>query len=362
MKIAILGLGAAARHIHIPAYERIAGLEIVGGYDITPPGYDPGFPVFDSLDELFRRTAPDIVTIATPTDSHYKLALHALENRSHVFCEKPFTSTLENALDLIEAADRYDRKIAVNNEFRFMNCHQAAKDRIEEPDFGELLFVDLHQTFVTNEDTEAGWRGQDPQRTCKEFGIHVLDLCRFFFAAEPLTVDARMPRPGRKNGPDYLNLIDLEFSGDRYAHITLDRLCKGEHRYLDIRLDGTRACVKTSLGGKLAVAAGINAGTRRPFVKFDFSLGGCAEVWTGESRRKIASDPLDLFARATSKLMDAFVTSIRVDSVPPCSARDNLNTLALMLAAYESAGCGRPVDVAAFIRDRSSGGSTGRRS
>lgn len=53
-----------------------------------------------------------------------------------------------------------------------------------------------------------------------------------------------MPRGKQPNGPDYLNLIELEFSGDRVAHITLDRLSRGRRRYLDIRLDGEAGSIE----------------------------------------------------------------------------------------------------------------------
>ena len=59
-------------------------------------------------------------------------------------------------------------------------------------------------------------------------------------------------------------------------------------------------------------------------------------MYQGEKFRKLASDPLDLFAAATSRLMSAFLQALEQDQLPPCSAEDNLHTLALMLAAYES--------------------------
>ena len=116
------------------------------------------------------------------------------------------------------------------------------------PPGGRLLFVEVHQTFVVTDDTEAGWRGADPQRSFKEFGTHVIDLCKTFFGERPIGMSARMPRPFASGGPDYLNLIRLEFSGDRVAQITLDRLTKGKHRYLDLRLVGEKGTIETSLG------------------------------------------------------------------------------------------------------------------
>lgn len=338
LRMAVVGLGAAARSIHLPAIRKLAGLELVGGVDPHVDKAAFGFPVYGSLADLVAATPPDIVAIVTPPASHRALTLEALAAGAHVFCEKPFVLTLDEGREVIAAAA--GRHVVVNNEFRFMNVHEAARAAIGTPAFGDLLFVSMHQTFLVTEATEKGWRGESRQRTCFEFGTHALDLCRYLFGEEPRSISARMPRPGRPDGPDYLNLIQLEFSGDRVAHITLDRLSRGPHRYLDIRLDGTRACIETRLGGRAEVALGIRGGSRRPFARLDLAPSASADLWVGERRRRLATDPLDLFPHATAKLLGAMVAAIRDGRPPPCGAADNLNTLALMLAAYRSSEAG----------------------
>lgn len=345
MKVAIVGLGSAARRIHIPAYRRLRNVEVVAGCDTAAARGPLGFPVYESVERMLAEHRPDIVTIATPTASHFELASDLLARRIHVFCEKPFTSTVDEAAELLRIAESKRVQIVVNNEFRFMNCHRAAKAQIGTKRFGELLFVHIHQTFRTSEDTEAGWRGEDPERTCKEFGTHVFDLARYFFGVEPIRLRARMPRPGAGAGPDLLNLIDLEFPDERLARITLDRLSRGRHRYLDIRLDGTAAAIETELGGHAALTFGLHPPTRRPFVDLDVSFGGRARLFEGEKHTKISTDPIDLFAHATSALMAEFVAAIDNNTRPSCDGWDNIRTLALMRSAYESARGDRDLDL-----------------
>jgi predicted dehydrogenase len=336
-KIAIAGLGAAARHIHLPAYAGIADLNVVGGCDPVSPDGHFGFPVFSSAEQLLTTTRPDILTVATPPDSHYELVRMGLAHGCHVFCEKPFTTSLEEAMDLVERSRQSARWVVVNNQFRFMNIHREAKKQIGSPEFGDLVFLDAQQTFVTTEETESGWRGQDQQRTCKEFGTHVFDLCRFFFDEDPVAITARMPRGKTPDGPDLLNLIDLEFSDNRLAHITLDRWCAGPNRYLDLRLDGTAGSLQTHLGGGIVFSVGIQGGRRRPFLHLDVAMGGAARLYHGERFKTIATDPLAVFSHATRRLLRAFLDALAQGSVPPCHADDNRKTLVLMLAAYESA-------------------------
>ena len=343
-RIAIAGLGAAARDIHLPAYAGLP-LQVVGGCDPAAAGRSFPFPVFDNTAEMLDRTRPDILTVAAPPDQHLALVEAGLRAGCHVICEKPFMPTLEEADRACTLARERGRALVVNNQYRFMDIHREARARIGRPEFGELLFVSIEQSFFTTEATEAGWRGQDPRRTWKEFGTHVLDLCRFFFGEDPRAVTARMPRPGKGGGPDLLDLVQLEFSGDRVAHVLLDRLCRGPHRYLTVRLDGTTGCIETRLGGGFEVRAGVRGRTRRPFLGADLSLGGQARLFHGERSRKIASEPLDVFARATRRLVAAMLGALDRGEVPPSHAEDNRRTLALMLAAYESAERGTTVRV-----------------
>lgn len=349
-RIALVGLGAAAQHIHLPAYSKLDGARVAAGCDSAAAARRFAFPVHDSLEAMLEREKPDLVVIATPTESHFPLARTCLERGVHVLCEKPFTETVEQALELVRLADARGVRIAVNNEFRFMRCHAAAQALIGTPRFGELRFVHMHQTFRTTAHSEAGWRGEDPERTCKEFGTHVFDLCRFFYGAEPVFMHARMPRPGAAAGPDMLNLIDLQFPGDRWARITLDRLSRGRHRYLDIRLDGSAATVETELGGHLAMSLGVHTASRRPYLDMDLSLGGRAFLFEGERKRKLAADPMALFANATRTLMQGFLAALDNGRAPPCEGRDNVRTLALMRGAYTAAAGSGQMDLG-FLQD-----------
>ena len=157
--------------------------------------------------------------------------------------------TLAEADDVCALSRDVKRWVVVNNQYRFMEIHRVARETIGAPEFGDLLFVSAEQTFYVTRETEAGWRGKEKERTGREFGTHVLDLCRFFFGQDPVAITARMPRGADPSAPDYLVLIQLEFPGDRFAQVTLDRLSRGRHRYLEMRLDGSAGCIETRLGG-----------------------------------------------------------------------------------------------------------------
>jgi D-apiose dehydrogenase len=334
VRVAIVGMGRAARTIHIPALRKISNAEVVGVYDQLRGQSD--VPNFDTLETLLN-TRPDVVVIATPPDSHLPIALKALEAGAHVFCEKPLAASVKQADLLAAAAKKAGRQVSVNSEFPFMAMHLAAAKEIGSDRFGKLLFVEAHQTFVVTEDTEAGWRGSDPQRTFKEFGTHVLDLCKAFFGERPAAMSARMPRPFATGGPDYLNLVRLEFSGNRVAQITLDRLTKGRHRYLDLRLVGEKGTIETSLGGSAEVRIGLRPKGRTPFAELNMHLGGVARLFHGERSTTLAKAPLDLYPDATARLYRAFFDAIANGTEPPNSIAEARDTLDLIYRAYAQA-------------------------
>ncbi|MDP3174713.1 MAG: Gfo/Idh/MocA family oxidoreductase [Phenylobacterium sp.] len=339
-RVAIAGLGRAARAIHLPALRKLPNLECVGGFDLQRPEEGFGFPLFDSVEALLAQTRPDMLFIVTPPDSHFALTKLGLEAGCHVFCEKPLAERIEDAEALAELARAAGRHVVVNSEFPWMPIHSAAKRRMAEPGFGKLQFITLQQTFIVTPETEEGWRGLDPQRTFKEFGTHVLDLAQYFFDAAPISIRARMPRPAGPSAPDHLNIVELEFSGERMALILLDRLSPGRHRYLDIRLDGTEAIIETSIGGRLQAAAGLNTRTRKPFVDVEVAMGGTARLFREERMERLATAPIDLFPDATARLLTDVLAAIERGETPPCALEHSTRTLRLLAAAYESAADG----------------------
>lgn len=340
VRVGIVGLGKAAQTIHLPALRKVAEVEIIGGFDFAPPPGGLGIRQFGSVDELLTMGRIEILVVATPPSSHAELASHGLKAGCHIFCEKPLATDLAEADALIKLAAQVKRHVVVNSEFPFMSIHKAAKDAIDGGRHGALQFMQARQTFVVTGHTEDGWRGEDQQRTFKEFGTHVLDLAKSFFGENPRSIRARMPKPGMANGPDYLNIVELEFSADRMAHIILDRLARGRHRYLDITLECERATIETSIGGRFEASAGLRAGSKRPFLEIDVALGGRARLYQGDRFRTLARAPLDLFADGTAALLRAFLSALASGKTPPNSLTDARQTLAMLYACYECAADG----------------------
>ena len=79
----------------------------------------PGIEVTTDLDQILKSSDIDAVAVVTPVWTHFDLAKAALENGKHVFVEKPFTSTSDQAQQLVELAGKKNLRIMVDHTFLF---------------------------------------------------------------------------------------------------------------------------------------------------------------------------------------------------------------------------------------------------
>ena len=356
VRVAVIGLGAVVRNIHLPAYSQLRDqVEVVGGCDIDPQAkmwaekkwHLPA--VYENPEEMIEKTKPDIVSVCTPPFLHHEQTLMGLHHGCHVFCEKPLADSLVQADEMIRVAEVSNRFVVVNSQFPYINIHMAAKEMIGSEKFGRLLFLHAWQTFHPTEETEAGWRKNLARRICFEFGVHVFELVRFFFGETPVKIMAHMPKPANKNS-EAINIISMEFADGRAASMVLDRLSKGPERYLDMRLDGERAAIHTSIGGELRMEIGMHTRERHPFFGFNFAKGGKAVLQNGNQSEIIAKDGFNPLVSATATHFKNFLQAIQDGNVPPGTVRDHRNTLALSLAAYDAAESGKAIDLDGYLR------------
>ena len=95
----------------------------------------------DAMDILSSKDI-DAVAIITPVYTHFELAKKALQNGKHVFVEKPFTSTVAQAEELVELAAKKNLQIMVDHTFLFTGAVKKIKQLIDEKQLGKLYYYD----------------------------------------------------------------------------------------------------------------------------------------------------------------------------------------------------------------------------
>jgi predicted dehydrogenase len=124
LKIALVGCGKIADQ-HVQAIRRIPDCIIVGLCDrelLMARQLAERFGInacFSDLPKMLEIARPDVVHITTPPQSHYSLARECLQEGIHVYLEKPFTVTAEEAESLIELAERKKIKVTAGHNLQF---------------------------------------------------------------------------------------------------------------------------------------------------------------------------------------------------------------------------------------------------
>ncbi|MDZ3831679.1 MAG: Gfo/Idh/MocA family oxidoreductase [Sphingopyxis sp.] len=94
-----------------------------------------------NLDEVFADPAIDAISFATPAETHFALALRALESGKHVYVEKPVALSLEDAEKLIEVASRHDRRLMVGHLLQYHPIFCKMRELVRSGAIGQLNYV-----------------------------------------------------------------------------------------------------------------------------------------------------------------------------------------------------------------------------
>jgi predicted dehydrogenase len=350
VRVGIIGLGGVAERIHLPACQNVAGVEIAGAAEPSAAAREAmaakySLPrVFESAEELLAAEKPDVVLIGTPPDSHHALCRLALEHGSHVFCEKPFMLTVEEADDVIGLARAQRRLLAVNNQYRYMPIYRRTRERLAAGDFGRLFAVQCWQQMLHPPANEkVSWRRGLKRSTLFEFGTHALDLICYLFDDLPESLTAQMPRVRPEYESDVVVQMSLRFPQERLAAVFLNRVSHAPERYLEMRLDCEKASLRLSLGGVARASVEWSSRLGRPAGRLSFVRGGEARSESDGRSAAYVKEAQPAFTSATAAHLERFLKEIIKDPLDYRPVEHAREVLRLALAGYEAADSGEVV-------------------
>lgn len=161
LRFGLFGAGAMGRH-HARVLTQLVGVELVGVSDLdVERGREVcrqvGVDYFEASADLLERC--DAVVVATPTATHYSMALPAIQSGKHVLIEKPLADSVERARELALAASQSQSRCVVGHVERFNPVVRWFRQSIEP---SEILSINVSRV------------GPRPPRV-KDVGI-VIDL------------------------------------------------------------------------------------------------------------------------------------------------------------------------------------------
>jgi predicted dehydrogenase len=147
LKVAVIGTGSMGmNHLRVLRDFDEEQVQIVGIAEMYEPSLKHAVSRFHvdgyaDYRELLEKTHPDLVAVVVPTHLHFEVASYVLDMGINVLVEKPLTSTIEEALALIELARIRGVKLAVGHVERFNPAVIAVKRRLVADELGQMFHL-----------------------------------------------------------------------------------------------------------------------------------------------------------------------------------------------------------------------------
>lgn len=346
---AVIGYGFISSKGHLPAYleraKKSGDVKIVAVADICEGRRNqaqenlPGVRVYSDYQALLSAEAAhlDFVDISTPPCDHAAIAHAALDKGLHVLCEKPLTTTLEDAKSLLDHATRAKRVLFPCHNYKHAPVVRAIREIIESGKIGKVRSLTLNTYRNTHAKGVTEWKTH--WRITKSFsgggiamdhGSHTFYLTFDWLGSYPTAVTAKMSNlePGKYDTEDNFNAVLTFPNGLASAHLSWTA--------------GVRKVIYTVQGETGAITVddddmqvAVMESTRGP----DVAQG--AVKWNVE-KRSIASHWMDASHVSWFNLLfDQFKASIAADEYVGKEAKEAYRCIELIMQAYRSAedGC-----------------------
>ncbi len=328
---ALIGCGFfAANHLH--AWAEVDGASIVALCDLDADRLAQTAAAFGiektyaDASEMLRAEGVDFVDIATTTPSHRPLVELAAAAGVHTICQKPFANSMADARAMVEAATGAGRVLMVHENFRWQSAlrraqAEVASGAIGEPFWGRVSFRSAHDVF-----TAQPYLATDERFIIQDLGIHILDVARFLFGdVQSLTATTRRVNP-KIRAEDVATML-LVHEGGVTSVVDCSYATKLPRESFPetlLEIDGTQGSLRLDAGYRLTLC----------------NKEGSETIDVAPPLRAWAERPWHNIQESVLNIQQDFVACLNAKREPETSGADNLKTLALVYAAYDSAADG----------------------
>ena len=240
-------------------YELVAGCFSSTAEKSQASGADLGLDsrrIYDDFLSMAKREARlkdgvEAVAIVTPNHMHYPVAREFLKRGMHVICDKPLTSTLQDARKLVKLAEKAGVKFILTHNYTGYPMVRQARAMVERGELGAVRVVQveyvqdwLSEDLESSGQKQAGWR-TDPARSgaggsTGDIGTHAFNLAQFVtrLKLEALSADLHAFVEGRRL--DDNGHVLLRFEGGARGMLWCSQVAPGNENGLRLRVFGTK--------------------------------------------------------------------------------------------------------------------------
>lgn len=175
----------------------------------------PSVELLTDYQQMLDNPEIDAIAIATPVSTHYDLAMRALCSGKHVMVEKPMTSSTEQALRLIDEADRRRLVLIVDHTFVYTGAVRKIKQMLDSGKLGEIYYYDSTRINLGlfQRDVDVLW----------DLAVHDLAIMNYLLPMTPCAVAATGINHV-SGGTENLAYLTLFFQENVIAHINVNWL------------------------------------------------------------------------------------------------------------------------------------------
>lgn len=280
----------------------------------------------------------DFVDIATTASTHRMLSELVASHGVAVICQKPFAPTLADAKAIVAACAKAGVLLMVHENFRWQSPMQKVKTVLDAGSIGEVFWGRV--SFRSAYDVYSGqpYLAEGERFIVEDLGIHAIDIARFLFG-DALNISARIKRvnPSIKgedvatmlldHGNGVTSVVDCSYATHLEEELFPQTL---------LEIDGSKGTLRLGANYKLTVTvagATTRTGVSPPLLHW-------------------ASKPWHNIQESVALIEQHWVDCLLSGKEPQTSGADNLKTLALVEAAYQSAASGQTVVIADLLDQR----------
>jgi len=333
IRTAVIGTGAIAKGVHLPALMKHEDVDVVAVCDIVEEAAQEAVDKFGVpsmyLDyrELLKREDIDAVHVCTGNKMHSPISVDALKSGKHVMVEKPMARNAAEAGLMAEAARATGKKLMVAQCMRFSEEAQCIQSFIDAGELGDVYFgrvwalrrrgIPSWGVFIDKEEQGGG--------ALIDIGVHALDMT-LAFMGHPKPVTCSGQAFGKiGNSPGHVGQL-----GDwDWARCTVE-----DYAAAFVRFDnGASLIIESSFAANLGdermngMVLGTKGGAEtNPFKIYSEGHGALLDitpVWLPEVQKYEAE-------------IRAFYDSIHSDSEVPITPAQTLNVMKIIDAIYRS--------------------------
>ena len=321
LRLGLLGAGFAGRTLAAAAVV-VPSVEVTAVWSPTPARRDElaatrGAVAMADPEAVIR--AVDAVVVTTPHQTHAGFAGTALAAGRHVLCEKPLSTKTRAGAQLIKEANARGLVLSVNHFQRYRRPNVAARQVIAAGRLGAVLGG---QCRLLEAPMTHPWQHESASvGFLLGYGVHAVDLLRWWLADDVVEVSARQATDGA--GIERTTVASLRFgSGAVVALTTSDQAAPSGREQVGRAAFGTQLAGETGLLDVDSYGATVLSTPEAEVIDY-------LPSWTAFD----SPERLEAYARALSQFAEACLTG----AAPALTAQDALSAVQVCLAAGESA-------------------------